>query len=110
MVAKKKKVPKCLQPLTADELSKLPSITEKEIKELLRKGARLVEKSMHQPEQKLLEGVCVVCQGKILETRWAEQDGPVIYGPGNRSYTRSRLNCTDCGLLYQHLPKKIRKK
>ena len=65
-----------------------------------------------QPREKKTDGVCVVCEGEIVETIVNKYDpltGPPIIGPGSRNQfhdVSEGFHCKKCGLKYRFVPSK----
>jgi hypothetical protein len=70
--------------------------------------------TIYGPRQSLFErppppsrsGTCVVCKGEVTEKFEKVSNAPHMIG-GNHGFAwqSSGLYCTDCGIVYHHLPK-----
>ena len=105
MSDEKDKTPDCLTPLTEEQLVKRTTLTADDIRRILRDSAQKMSERKQPQEAPLLEGICVVCQGKITEQRWSTLVGEPVYGGPANVQRHSLLYCTGCGIQYHHLPK-----
>jgi len=93
---------------------------EKILKQIEKQNEREREKERKEREEAGREhvvGKCVVCDGIIKEHKSIEHTrlGPAIYGPGSRGQMSHGVvlhgyYCIDCGIKYQHPPKKGKKR
>lgn len=95
------------------KLDKLPKMTRKEVQKFFEEAEQRVQQRRQRQQEEDSKpktfGDCAYCGGhdSIVADVREVQDGPIIYGPGNRTYKIiNGYYCNNCGLCYHFPPSK----